>query len=413
MSAHTATFALFTLATLALMTGCSPAESEDAATAKGQEEEPIEVAADGKADSFRTPTEQGELTFGLEHGASMSDDAIFHAWTFTLTAEATISLRTGISAQNLDTVMYLYRRDEGTSRWGRYLKKNDDHQENIWSQIELEGAEAGEYRVIVKPFKSALRGRFSLEAECKGAGCPAGFEPLMCQGEERAGSSGFSPECGATFHDILTTPEVAVSPADIACVEERARDAYVNFWDEIVGFEDAFGGESSEDILIDSTTVLGDRGVLLSLSMGGDEDSVDLLFDHDGQLLYLFHHEQSPTVMWSCPASASTSDVLEDEDCASMASAALHRKASEVTSDQGTLDQSELDELTLVAIAHATERLDLAKDEPFFRSSYTNSDFMKVVELTVGDSTFTVVDNFSAPILLSIQDGEGVRFICD
>jgi hypothetical protein len=34
---------------------------------------------------------------------------------------------------NLDTVMYLYRRDEGETTWGRYLKRNDDHKRNIWS----------------------------------------------------------------------------------------------------------------------------------------------------------------------------------------------------------------------------------------------------------------------------------------
>lgn len=50
------------------------------------------------------------------------------AWTFSLSADATISLATGRALANgrdLDTVMYQYQQN-ASGTWGRYIERNED-----------------------------------------------------------------------------------------------------------------------------------------------------------------------------------------------------------------------------------------------------------------------------------------------
>lgn len=75
----------------------------------GEDNEPV----DGKADSFFNPTDHGDLTFGVPAQATFTDDEQFHAWTFSLSAAADVSLSSPNVTSNLDTVMYLYRCDPG------------------------------------------------------------------------------------------------------------------------------------------------------------------------------------------------------------------------------------------------------------------------------------------------------------
>ncbi|MDX1746776.1 MAG: hypothetical protein R3324_12620, partial [Halobacteriales archaeon] len=77
--------------------------SGDASDNKGSEEAPL---TDGKTDSFFQPTEHGDASFTIANRATITEDQSFHAWTFELTGEATIELKTEISTRNLDTVMY-------------------------------------------------------------------------------------------------------------------------------------------------------------------------------------------------------------------------------------------------------------------------------------------------------------------
>ena len=146
---------------------------------KGAEEAPFTL--DGKTDTFRKPTEHGTLSLlSQPSAAEFNDDELFHSWTFELTEPATISLRTDIE-KNVDTVMYLYRRTSPTANWGRYIKKNDDHEGNLFSQIDRQ-ASAGLYRVKVKAYKLSIRGDFTLTADCSGAGCEAEPEPSQDPG---------------------------------------------------------------------------------------------------------------------------------------------------------------------------------------------------------------------------------------
>ncbi len=150
--------------------------------------------------------------------AEFSDDELFHSWTFELTADATISLRTQIDelSEEPDTVMYLYRRDPGENNWGQNIAKNDDHDGNLWSQIDIDVG-AGEYRIKVKAYQLDMRGPFSVAASCMGDGCggdiPTAGEILAI---EEFSAADF--DCD----DELVGAFPSVSPDYIFVVEENA-----------------------------------------------------------------------------------------------------------------------------------------------------------------------------------------------
>ena len=85
--------------------GCSGDDTASSGSdSKGDEEN---APIDGKADSFFNPTEHGDLTFGVPAQGTFTDDEHFHAWTFTLTGDADVTLSSPNVTPNLDTVVYL------------------------------------------------------------------------------------------------------------------------------------------------------------------------------------------------------------------------------------------------------------------------------------------------------------------
>lgn len=152
-----------TLVCLAALVGCAPATAKDGL----EEDAPI----DGAYDSFRSPTDHGVLTFGRAEHAELTAAEGFHAWTFSLSGPASVSLRTEaatMGAREVDTVLYLYR--EGATGWGRAITSNDDSMGSLFSAL-TRSLEAGRYRIIVKGYQRTTRGAFGVVAECSGAGC--------------------------------------------------------------------------------------------------------------------------------------------------------------------------------------------------------------------------------------------------
>ena len=174
-----------------LVVGCAPVGAID----KGPEED---APLDGALDSFRSPTDHGPLVLGSSVTAEITAAEAFHAWTFELTGEAAVTLRTGPgeSGRVVDTMLYLYR--EGPRGWGSYLVRNDDHGGTLFSAISrtLPG---GRYRALVKGYDRLSRGPFTLVAECAGAGCPAATEGCLF---------------GATFGDVGTVNGVVIGNQD-------------------------------------------------------------------------------------------------------------------------------------------------------------------------------------------------------
>jgi hypothetical protein len=203
------------------------------AAEKGIEED---VPLDGKLDSFRNPTDHGRIGFDQSESAEITADAGFHAWTFTLEAEADVVLRTsGTSARETDTVLYLYQ--EGPRGFGRALTSNDDAPGTLYSAISRRLG-AGRYRALVKGYSRSTRGAFSLTATCEGAGC--GTPPVDA--------------ClfGATFSDLhmsmrpRVTFDQSLTASDIATLPETLRAQIVvavrqSAHTDVMTIEEAFG----------------------------------------------------------------------------------------------------------------------------------------------------------------------------
>lgn len=151
----------------ALASGCAADEMKP--EANDQQPPDLESKA---AQSFRNPVEHGKIAFGDPAVAKLSGSEGFHAWDVELSGQAFLSVTTGPAGRGdyeVDTVAYVYRRQEGGS-WGRHIARNDDKANSLWSKIDESFGE-GTYRILVKGYKSGVRGKFALNVNCEGAGC--------------------------------------------------------------------------------------------------------------------------------------------------------------------------------------------------------------------------------------------------
>lgn len=167
------------VAALCALAGCAAA---------GKAGEESEVPVDGKLDSFARPTDHGGLAFGEPVSATIGRDSRFHTWTFEVSGAAELTLRTSgpVGGDELDTVLYLYRQDDASGRWGRYIARNDDAGDSKFSRLE-KSLDAGMYRALVKGYDADATGPFSLTVECSGAGCEAApVREITCTMTRRA-----------------------------------------------------------------------------------------------------------------------------------------------------------------------------------------------------------------------------------
>jgi hypothetical protein len=291
------TRALLLLAGLATAGGCVADPS------KGVEDD---VPVGGKADSFRDPTEHGELVFGPpSRGELDPEDARYHAWTFTLSAPAHIRLWTG-SPDNLDTVMYLYHRTGDDEGWGRYEARDDDGGEDALSMLDSavfdargDGlVDAGQYRIIVKGFKTIYRGRFTLTGQCEGDGCPGGgtdVDPPLPT------ATGFTTSCLDKLHQDLRSEawfadELTVQWDHRSTLDGTKRLA-VGYFAHLLGEI----GEDSSDLDHVYVTYVGTRngGSVVEVTTGADW-SYEFTFDGDGDLVMYYFNDQSPYSEYYC-----------------------------------------------------------------------------------------------------------------
>jgi hypothetical protein len=315
------------------------------ATDKGAEDDPL---VDGKADSFYKPTPHGELAFGSPNQAEVTDAETFHSWTFTLTDDATISLKTDIQ-NNLDTVMYLYRRDAGsTASFGSYIEKNDDAEtDSLYSQIDLE-AGPGEYRIIVKPFKTAMRGEFEVNATCSGAGCPTAGTCVATQfGTLPTSRTMISEGCATGLVDAMTTKSTSQNTTTTAetsvCtlngLSKQSADLFRAYWDEMGGW-DAFKDGDMVDLEV--TTTKHGTATEVMVDTGFDEDAITFVYGPGDTLLSLFQHNQSPDSQVFCAQSGTIA--APDASCMEYMDNALVHKSAEMTgSGTTTYDDANAD----------------------------------------------------------------------
>jgi hypothetical protein len=287
---------------LGLLAIGSSACADELGVDKGTEDA---VLDDGKADTFFDPTDHGELSFGAHNRAEITADASFHAWTFTLTDTAEVSLRTVIEG-NLDTVMYLYRRDIGSDNWGRFFLKNDDASEGeLFSQIDFEG-EAAEYRIIVKGFKRSHRGPFAVLGECVGNGCPSTEECSAPTFDPLPPTTGFTASCANALVRVATSTTLSTSSheaseADVCALPDGLEDEvdlFRAYWDSILGWDDFTGGQELPFRVVRDQRASG-RAVTVSYF---DDGATTALYDENDRLIMLTADDQSPEMRWFCGA---------------------------------------------------------------------------------------------------------------
>lgn len=389
---------------------------------KGAEENPL---TDGKSDSFFRPTEHGEASFTRANHAEINEDQTFHAWNFELSSEATIELKTEISTRNLDTVMYLYHRKNEDQSWGRYVAKNDDHRGNLWSQIDGE-FDTGLYRVIVKPFKSSMSGAIALRAACEGEGCPV-VEAGECAPDEYAelpSETGFGAGCTERILEVVTSELQFENQLDVTVGEKcslnalaaRAVDYYVSYWNDVVGFEDLFGG-NGDPIRLNVEEYSHDRGTVIWIDAYADEDGMRFVFDNDGELLGLYQSNQSPDHRFYCASEVNRG--AEFPGCWSRSIEDLRWTGNQTTEDSGstTSDEEalgELDPTVAIAVSHfadintVAEGVDIAWESTSWEGSFTNG---AEVRLSSGDLASTYW--LAGGQLTAVSDPEGARYLCE
>ncbi len=309
---HTlAMFAVIVMATTLTLTGCG---ADGGGGAKGAEDdEPV----DGKTDSFRNPTEHGSLRAGAASATALSTDEKYHSWEFKLSGAAAVTLTVNGSDKNLDTVMYLYKRANADSNWGRYIKKNDDAGGRLQSAISADLTEAL-YRVIVKGFKRAHTGPFSLEMGCDGAGCDAGNGGGAV---DVPGSTPFTQGCIDTLWQsmgskVVSTSGFQIHPDAVEGFDKEILVANAHYGDLTQWQEYVYEDERAEFTFDASLTRLA-NGAVVRMEDGGDESTTDYAFDKDGNLLSFYVHNQSPWTDYFCGAAGDEEAEPPDDECLS------------------------------------------------------------------------------------------------
>ena len=326
------------------LAGCSGEDSSSTDTTdKGTEEN---APVDGKADSFFNPTEHGDLTFGVPAQATFNEADHFHSWTFTLTGEADVAVSSPNDTPNLDTVMYLYRRDPGASSWGRYVERNDDYDGNIWSRVS--GTfEAGEYRVVVKAYKTALHGTFKLDGTCEGDGCPGNSSGNCPDIEAEVTTTDVTQACVNTYASVLTSALLSESRYDIeypqhcslSGPERVAVEQYYAYWDGLVGWGDLVY-EEDEVVSFEVAVQKLEKGSVVEVDFGGDEMALYYVFDENDALVMYYHSEQSPMAYWICNDGGPAIEE-PDIDCVSGAIHDMPHDTEDETVSDGTATVSE------------------------------------------------------------------------
>jgi hypothetical protein len=397
-----------------------------------------DVGSDSAAatDSFVSPTEHGELMFGAPNRATFDGSHRFHSWTFALSGDATFSIRTEPYSQNLDTVMYLYGRAPGDDSWGSNVDKNDDHEGQIWSQIDgIYGA--GEYRIIVKAIKTTFTGDFGVLASCDGEGCPAASGG-SCSPDlpaELPSTTEFTEGCTSKFTDILLTPvagqyatEIDYSKrCDAGGLIARSIDYYRGYWERHIDWEEMTNGE--EPTMMVEVTEHGEAGKVVAIDMDADEDLIEFVYDGFGELVMYFHHASYSEEGWFCgKAGEAAADAPADysEDCAGYAISSLEHETGSEESGQGTTSLGSpaagLPEfLRYVPMRFADEVAFEHEDDPIEYSyeMWTSLDSDQAALLTLSAQgttmTYLVGEQWGdgGYVYVEIDADGGQRFVCD
>jgi hypothetical protein len=292
-------------------------------------------------DSWASPTDHGELEFGgASNPGEFTEEERFHAWTFSLSDDADVVLEAKLATQNLESVLYLYKKQED-GNWGSYISKNDDADSlGLGSRVK-KALDAGEYKIKVKAAKKLMTGSFSVGGTCAGAGCPSTDDFCGPEDDAMPDATGYSKSCATKLHKILTTPVGHSAPQCLADkLEERAIAYYVAYWNDVYSWEEMSEGQ---DPYV-SVTHHSDAGTIVGVGLGGDEDSMDYVFDAEGELVFYYQHNQSPDWAWFCEGPVDE-NVDPGDECATEVSGGSDYRLEDTSEGEGSVDVSNADSL--------------------------------------------------------------------
>jgi hypothetical protein len=297
----------FLLATSLAVTAC--------VDQKGDEED---IPVDGKDDSFVNPSHHGVMKFGVDNSATITATEGFHTWTFTLSGSASVQLDAVAGSANLDTVMYLYKRTSSTASWGAYIEKNDDASDDTTSSRIKKTFSKGEYRVLVKGYKRAMRGELDVRATCTGSGCPTSTCTAAAQ---LPAITEYGGNCGtriAKVYEFASVDSQVNSDVDYAdrCSLSELERLGVDFYVSLFGVD----GINADRLEVSVRKLRGtgaNGGSIVDVGDGGDESTVSFVFDSSNKLLLHFWHNQSPEVGFYCRTSGAVVSLPDAESCAS------------------------------------------------------------------------------------------------
>jgi hypothetical protein len=297
-----------------LIINCSDSESK-----KGTESE---MPIDGSADTWRNPTNNGTLVFGTVYEAEFTADTLYHAWNFTLSDIAEVSVWLNTPTAHFDTVMYLYQWNADENSWGSYIARNDDHEGNLWSRLD-ENLGAGEYRVMVKGYKEILRGSFEIEASCQGAGCPGESEPCpeFENNEPPSGEYSVAPQCVPQLQTVLTGELIETQNRYVGLEEycylpavvQLSWEHYYSYWDDLGLIYEWFIYDELP-IEFDVTYSQYESGWLVTMYADVDESKMLFVYDKDENLLLWYLWEQSPEWNFSCQPDDEVTGAIGEPD---------------------------------------------------------------------------------------------------
>ncbi|MBW2524356.1 MAG: hypothetical protein JRI23_09285 [Deltaproteobacteria bacterium] len=384
-------------------------------------------------DSWADPTNHGVLYFGVPNEARFTAEQRFHAWTFTLTDDADIDLRTQLSpSTNLDTIMYLYRYDEESGTWGSYIDKNDDYGEGMASQIAGTFG-AGEYTIKVKTPKTYYTGNFAVLGTCAGGGCPALPGGGECDLNNPAGwpsSPGFTAECAQRLQDVLLAPVEAELNTSILYSERcehggyvgKAIDLYKRYWSGLTDWDDYYGEDP--DMYV-RATFHGDAGAAVYVDLGGDEDQLRFIFDGAGELQMFYHDEQSSYAEYTCGRDGEATIEEPDIECSNYLTRFGPHRADQVSHAEGTADPEDYGSIydvhfVISAVHDFLEHYGISGEMVQYSTDYWGVDYDEystgaVVTLSAAgiEATYYMGEIYQEHMMLFMRtDASGSQMLC-
>ncbi len=268
---------LQTLAAFALTSLLLPACLDDG---KGEEAD-VPADDDTKDDSQRRPTDHGVIPFATPVIGTISNAERFHAWEFALSGDAQINAFTTyalLGQRRVDTVLYLYK--EGPTGWGPYIARNDDDRGRVYSRL-VRQLGAGRYRVLVKGYAAATRGRFAIEVGCDGAGCaPPSGDCVFGDTYASAFTSGALSTQDTLVLSLTRPAQISTFDHDrIVRAVQQSSHTDVTTYQEALGRVD--GGEINRTFFVDTAG----RRMFVAYEYGAGDNSYGAFFDHASNAL--------------------------------------------------------------------------------------------------------------------------------